>query len=1025
MEKDKTEDNAMGRLSDMRDVSSGESEVTGMILGEIVRLSKASDLVRAIGEMLERIGGYLKAERMYLFEERGDFYPNTHEWCAPGIRPEKAAMQNLTREDLSYWLRTMETGEGIFVSDVETFRKSRPEADALLARQGIHSMTAAPILIENRLVGFLGVDNSPYEITPLIMDSLTVLGAFIGTLWHVQQRKENIERQNRELKREKVMCRDALLNQCEYCYSFDLTKGVIKEQFVAANGVNIFETLGLSVPVSFDELNRKYLSAFGVKFLDEEHEKNFCCEGLLAQFARGNTNVDSEYYSTKTDSYYRATALLSEDEVDGHIWAVIFSTNTTKWRKKEQKSVEELIEAKEAVSRMNEELQEALDSEREKTAVIGALSNIYYSSYLIDLCGETITEISSSGYLERYAGAVNSVKEAFQSWIGKGPEEEFREEVGKFLDVSTIPERMKDTRILSYECIRKEKGWIRMSFIAADWDDEGAVSQVLLVVQQINEEKKIELAQQKALETACDAANRANAAKTNFLASMSHDIRTPMNAIIGMTAIAGTHLDDKERVADCLGKITVSSKHLLGLINEVLDMNKIESGKLDLHDEDFSLSELIDNLLSMVRPQIDSKNHELVVTIHGIEHERVVGDSQRLQQVFMNLMSNAVKYTPEGGTIRLTITEKPTNKPKIGCYEFIFEDNGIGMSEEFLDQLFNPFARAADSRVEKIQGSGLGMAITYNMVQMMNGNVEVESKLNQGTKVTVTIVMKLQDDDEKIAYEEFVDLPILVADDDEIACETTCEVLEELGMKGEWVLSGQEAVEVVVCRHEENRDFFAVIVDWKMPGMDGIQTTKEIRRRVGNEVPVIIISAYDWSDIELEARAAGANAFISKPLFKSRMAHLFKGLLGGDVSEEHRTSLDDIISNDFEGRRALLVEDNDLNAEIAGEILEMAGLEVEYAKDGKEALDKMVTVKDDYYDIVFMDIQMPVMNGYDATVAIRALPGEYTKRVPIIAMTANAFTEDVRASHRAGMNQHIAKPLDFDQLMQTLCKWLK
>lgn len=391
----------------------------------------------------------------------------------------------------------------------------------------------------------------------------------------------------------------------------------------------------------------------------------------------------------------------------------------------------------------------------------------------------------------------------------------------------------------------------------------------------------------------------------------------------------------------------------------------------------------------------------------------------------MNLMSNSIKYTPPGGKIRLTISEKATNKNKLGCYEFIFEDNGIGMTEEFQKHLFEPFVRARnDSRIDKIHGTGLGMAITKNIIQMMNGTINVESTLNEGTRITLNFFLKLKNKDEKINNYKFIDLPVLVADDDEVACICTCEMLRDIGMKGEWVLTGKEAVERTVKHHEMNDDFFAVILDWKMPEMNGVETTRRIRRIVGSDMPIIIISAYDWSDIEQEARAAGANGFISKPLFKSRMIHLFNELIDGVEDSAEISGIDDIFKNVYSGKRALLVEDNELNAEIAEEILGMSGLTVEFAKNGKEAVDIIADAKNDYYNIIFMDIQMPIMNGYEASRAIRALSGDYPKSVPIVAMTANAFAEDVAAAKNAGMNEHIAKPLDFNQLQKILKKWL-
>jgi len=568
-----------------------------------------------------------------------------------------------------------------------------------------------------------------------------------------------------------------------------------------------------------------------------------------------------------------------------------------------------------------------------------------------------------------------------------------------------------------------DDSYVRVS-IFMHRDEESEHIHGLFMATDITEAKKKQEKQQQALLAAYEAANHASAAKSSFLANMSHDIRTPMNGIIGMTAIAGAHLDDKERVADCLSKIMVASKHLLGLLNEVLDMSKIESGNIKLQDEEFSLPDLVNDLITIVKPQIEEKHHEFLVSVRGIEHEKVIGDRQRIQQVFLNLLSNAIKYTPEGGKVQLILSEKPYHRKDVGYFEIVFEDNGIGIDKEFLEHLFEPFTRAEDSRVAKIQGTGLGMAITRNIVQLMNGRIDVKSEPNKGTKFTVTIFLKLQEGEETISYDKLIDLPILVVDDDEASCESTCEMLNDLGMKSEYVLCGEDAVKCVVVRHEAEDDFFAVILDWKMPGMDGMAVTKEIRRQVGEDVPIIIISAYDWSEIEVSARAAGANAFLSKPLFKSKMVYLFKEILGNEKHLQSMSALKSIQKDNFSGKRALLVEDNELNMEIAGEILGMAGLEIAYAKDGKEALDKMAEAEAGYYDIVFMDIQMPIMDGYEATRAIRNLPGDYPHKVPIIAMTANAFMGDVQACKAAGMNEHIAKPLDFDYLYKVLNRWL-
>ena len=547
---------------------------------------------------------------------------------------------------------------------------------------------------------------------------------------------------------------------------------------------------------------------------------------------------------------------------------------------------------------------------------------------------------------------------------------------------------------------------------------------VVIGTRDVDDLIKKERQQEMALQAAFDAAEAANRAKTDFLSNVPHDIRTPMNGIIGMTAIAAAHIDDKERVQDCLRKTTQASKHLLSLINEVLDMSKIESGKVDLVEEEFNLSDLIDNLLTMTNSQIAQHHHELNVNISGVTHEAVIGDSLRIQKVFTNLMSNAVKYTPDGGRIRLSIKEKPCNQARVGCYEVVFEDNGIGMSEEFLSRIFEPFTRSNDSSlVNKVQGTGLGMTISRNIVRMMGGDIKVESKLGVGSRFTVTMYLKLQDA-VVVQYDKFVDLDVLVADDDDLSLQSCCGMLSNLGMKVEGVTTGSEAVNQVVLHHQQKRDYFACIIDWRMPDMDGIATTRAIRKAVGKDVPIIIISAYDWSDIEQEARTAGANAFISKPLFRSRLVKTFSALVGSDDSEKQETPFAQLETIDLKGSRALLVEDNALNAEIATEVLEMTGLTVEHVADGVEAVDQMAACEDGYYDIIFMDIQMPKMNGYDAARAIRAMDRNYCKQVPIVAMTANAFAEDVHAAKTVGMNEHIAKPLDLNTLAKILKKWI-
>ena len=570
-------------------------------------------------------------------------------------------------------------------------------------------------------------------------------------------------------------------------------------------------------------------------------------------------------------------------------------------------------------------------------------------------------------------------------------------------------------------CSLDENTYKIASFIPLEWDGTKLVK-ALLASMDVSQEKKAEIESHKVLKAAFRAAENASRAKTEFLSNMSHDIRTPMNAIVGLTAIAGANIENQDKVLECLGKITKSSRHLLGLINEVLDMARIESGRMSLAEEDFSLPELVDNLITLTKPGIDEHHHELEVHVENIEHEAVCGDSLRIQQVFVNLMSNAIKYTPDGGSITFSIKEKPNGFSELGCYEFSIEDNGIGMTPEFQKIMFEPFSRADDHRTTKVQGTGLGMAITRNIVNLMNGDIQVESAPNKGTKITVTVYLKLQKD-EKEQEKELFDLPVLVVDDDQTCCESTVETLREIGIAGEWVLTGKEAVERCAARHKTGRDYFAVILDWKMPEMDGIATARRIRECVGEDVTIIILTSFEFSEIEEEARAAGVDAFMAKPLFRSRLTATLRQFTSGKKEKNARNYLEDFAKTDYTGKRLLLVEDNDLNREIATEILGMTGVTVETAENGKIAVEKVAAAPENWYSLVLMDIQMPVMNGYEATAAIRSLPGSRGK-VPIIAMTANAFAEDVQLAKNTGMNEHIAKPLDLNKLNDVLKQWL-
>lgn len=527
----------------------------------------------------------------------------------------------------------------------------------------------------------------------------------------------------------------------------------------------------------------------------------------------------------------------------------------------------------------------------------------------------------------------------------------------------------------------------------------------------------------KALLDAYEAADRANCAKTDFLSKMSHDIRTPMNAIIGMTAIAGTKLHDPDGIEECLAKVSAASKHLLSLINEVLDMSRIESGALTLDEEEFNLLNIIDSMVNMLSAAAREKKQKIEFRAHGVQNTNVRGDARRLQQVFANVISNSIKYTDEGGAVSIEITEKPSQQEHVGCYEFIFKDNGIGMSEEFLQHIYDPFERADDVRTSKIQGTGLGMTISRNIIQMMGGDIQIESELGIGTIVTITVPLKYQVPG-VVNRKDLAGRTVLVVDDSPFAGETTNVLLSNLGMRGEWVQSGEEALEYMQEKRRKGEDVFAILLDVNMPGMNGLETAKAIRKQEGVEIPIILVSAHEWVDIEGEARLSGVNAFISKPFDKTRLLTAFRNFIPREAAKPAEETLEQIGEADYSGKRILVVEDNDLNREIATEILSMTGATVETAVNGKEAVDMVLASEEGYYDLVLMDLQMPVMNGYEATEALRAMEREDIRNMPIVAMTANAFLEDIQQSKACGMNEHMSKPLDIDQLQRMLARWL-
>ena len=529
--------------------------------------------------------------------------------------------------------------------------------------------------------------------------------------------------------------------------------------------------------------------------------------------------------------------------------------------------------------------------------------------------------------------------------------------------------------------------------------------------------------QNRKLEIALQHEGAANRAKREFLFNMSHDIRTPMNAIIGFTSLAATHIDNKEQVLDYLKKISTSSQHLLSLINDVLDMSRIESGKVKIEEKTVHLPDLVHDVRSIIQPNVSAKRLSLFIDTMDVENEDIITDPLRLNQILLNILSNAIKFTPTGGMISIRIAEKNGAPAGRACYEFRIKDNGIGMSPEFAKKIFEPFERERTSTVSRIQGTGLGMAITKNIVDMMGGTIEVQTAQGKGSEFIIRVPLRVQAEHrpvEKIT--ELEGLKALVVDDDFNTCDSVTKMLVKVGMRAEWTLSGKEAVLRARQSIEMSDVYHAYIIDWRLPDMNGIEVTRQIRS-LNDDTPIIILTAYDWSDIEVEAKAAGVTAFCSKPMFLSDLRETLMSALGQKLTDASQELLPEK-NADFKDKHILLVEDNELNREIAQEILCEYGFRVDTAENGAVAVEKVSTAAPGSYDLVLMDVQMPVMDGYTATRQIRALGDPALAKIPILAMTANAFDEDRHNALESGMTGFLSKPIVIGDLVQELRKIL-
>ena len=672
-------------------------------------------------------------------------------------------------------------------------------------------------------------------------------------------------------------------------------------------------------------------------------------------------------------------------------------------------------------------LADTLGKVKTQLRIVNALSRNFLNVFLVGLKNETVQIIKLNGYVpDGLRGAAENEQRCYQSVIARYADERVHpDDIDAFLkalDVATVRAALQtQDEYTGHYRILDEDGevhYFEYRYILMDAADGEAPDEVVAGFRNIDAIIEEEAKNRELLSSALAAAEHSNRAKTNFLNNMSHDIRTPMNAIIGFTSLAAAHIDNKEQVTNYLTKIQTSSQHLLSLINDVLDMSRIESGKMFIEEADANLASIMHDLKTIVQSDVAAKRLDFFIDTVDITDEEVVCDKLRLNQVLLNLLSNAVKFTEPGGFVSVRIAQKAGAPAGFADYEFRVKDSGIGMSPDFVEHVFEAFERERSSTVSGIQGTGLGMAITKNIVDMMGGTIRVESELGKGTEFIVSLRFRTAKNPVKhVPAPELSGLRALVADDDLHTCTSVAKMLSQIGMRADWTMYGTEAVHRAQFAIEQGDEYYAYIIDWLMPDMNGVECVRRIRSVVGDSKPIIILTAYDWSSIEEEAREAGVTAFCSKPLFLSELQALLEEPF---VHVEKKEEAEDLATDRFKGHRILLAEDNQLNQEIAVEILAPTGLIVDVAQNGREAVRMVEDAPAGTYDLVLMDVQMPIMDGYEATRCIRLIPDKRKSALPIYAVTANTFEEDKNRANQAGMNGHISKPIDVAQLIKTL-----
>ena len=749
--------------------------------------------------------------------------------------------------------------------------------------------------------------------------------------------------------------------------------------------------------------------------------REFLDLGTLAERMADANTVVTEYKDPK-GRWLQARFIAKRRDAEGVLHEVLYvARDFTDEKEKELVYQDQLAEALAATQRANKDLLQTQAVLKDSMAISDALSRDYSNVFLVQPKKNLGKTVKQENYnvegIEKFAGEWFDYAFFIRKYIESRVYEPDVQMMLEKTDLSRVLEEIEtnsDFSIPFRAYVAGEVHYLQMRYVSVEGSDLVAVG-----FRYVDDVVEAEQEQKRALQEALAAAQQANKAKSTFLNSMSHDIRTPMNAIIGFTALAQTHIDDQPLVQDYLGKISTSSTHLLSLINDILDMSRIESGTVKLDEKPVHIPDLLHDLRTMIQGLVNAKNQNLFIDTQDVRHEDVICDKLRLNQVLINIVGNAVKFTQNGGDVIIRLVEKPCSVKHHATFEFSVKDNGIGMSEEFLEHIFDTFSREYSATVSGIQGTGLGMAITKNIGEMMGGQIEVQSEEGRGSIFTVTLDLRLAN--EPVTCEPIPQLlgaRVLVVDDDLNTCRSVSKMLRDIQMRPDWTASGREAVIRAQDAAEMKDEYKVYIIDYLMPDMNGIETVRRIRKVISDDVPIIVLTAYDWEDLEEEARAAGVTAFVSKPIFMSELRAVLTRPAGqGEAADAEG---EPAVTYDYSGKHVLLAEDNELNREIACAILGETGMTIDTVNDGDEAVAAIAEAPAGTYDLVLMDVQMPKMDGYTATREIRTLDDNAKANVPIVAMTANAFEEDRRTAFQAGMNGHIIKPISIEAIAKVL-----